>query len=283
MRELPTRFLKPFEIQKERDEFIEALRNVLEEEGRVISDGLESQTTEEDVLRTPIVSVKELLDEREKWTSAIQTEMRPEQETRSDETIQCGGLWDFCGEDRGGRLYSWRRCGIHEICSEEERGEAIYGLRQSPKRWGDHRDRKLREMVRKSGYFFRQSIAEPVEDLAYQDGRPGYRRAGVRASWLHPSLCRWQMKVIEETLEAIQKEWQTSGKVKYLGMELYETEDSFFFFACQEDYAMDHLNAMPDQPKSFRRSRRDMYPEAEEKDPQSVKRAQQIAQHPNST
>ena len=87
-------FEEIIEIQRrDREDHAEALRNVLEEEGRVmLTDGLESmaityehlrkmkavvaQTTEEeDVLRTRIVSVKELLDEREKWTPAIQTEL----------------------------------------------------------------------------------------------------------------------------------------------------------------------------------------------------------------
>ena len=79
--------------KKEREEHVEALRNVLEEEGRImVMDGLESMMStfeeikkikkalpqgsdEEDVLRTRIVSVRELLEEREKWTSAIQTEI----------------------------------------------------------------------------------------------------------------------------------------------------------------------------------------------------------------
>ena len=38
--------------------------------------------------------------------------------------------------------------------------KAIYGLRQSPKRWGDHRNRRLFAMKTKSGYVFRPSVAE---------------------------------------------------------------------------------------------------------------------------
>ena len=79
--------------KKLREDHAEALRNVLEEEGQVmLHDGFESMevtfeeirrlkkllaqpSIEEDVLRTRIVSVNELLEEREKWTSAIETEM----------------------------------------------------------------------------------------------------------------------------------------------------------------------------------------------------------------
>ena len=90
-------------------------------------------------------------------------------------------------------------------------------------------------------------------------------------------------RILEETTKAIQKEWQTSdpefltrGKVKHLGMELCETEAGFF--AGQEDYVKDHLNAMNVLPKEQKvPTIRDMYPEAEETvDPDWVRKAQQV-------
>ena len=39
--------------------------------------------------------------------------------------------------------------------------KAIYGLRQSPKKWSSYRDRKLMMMVTKDDFIFRPSVAEP--------------------------------------------------------------------------------------------------------------------------
>ena len=58
-------------------------------------------------------------------------------------------------------------------------------------------------------------------------------------------------------------------------MELYETDEGFF--ACQEDYVVDHLNSMQQKPKPQKCSTiPEMYPEAKEDvDQASVKLAQQ--------
>ena len=90
------------------------------------------------------------------------------------------------------------------------------------------------------------------------------------------------LEVMKEVIVTIQKEWATSapeflsqGKVKYLGMELYETTRGFF--ASQEDYVEDHLNAKSVKPKPQKvPTMRDMYPEAESSvDPALVRQAQQ--------
>ena len=253
--------------KKDREEHVEALRNVLEEEGRImVMDGLESMMStfeeirkikkvlpqgseEEDVLRTRIVSVQELLEEREKWTAAIQTEMDQlfkekralvkinEEEfkelqkrfgmrltvvpmkcvltkklgpKRRFRMVACGNYAERTADDtyaagadamsvryalKKAAEKSWSGVVIDvktaflnaplyesELVEEAvvlkppylllklgfaQQGEyykaekAIYGLRQSPKRWGDFRDQRMRDMVSPSGYYFRQSVTEP--------------------------------------------------------------------------------------------------------------------------
>ena len=390
-------FEETLELQRnEREEHAEALRNVLEEEGRVmLGDSLESmsvtfeqirkiksalaQTTEEeDVLRTRIVSVKELLDEREKWTSAIQTELdqlftTKKALTRIDEVefkemqkrfgtrltvvpmkcvltkkpgpkrrfriVACGNYAEKTSEDtyaagadavsvryalKRAAESSWSGVVIDvktaflnaplyegELVEEAvvlkppslllklgfaRQGEyykaekAIYGLRQSPKRWGDFRDQRMYEMVTPSGYYFRQSVAEPnmwrilrrTDETEEHDDILGELH-GFILVYVDDMLILALLAVIEEVIGAIQKEWATSapeflskGKVKYLGMELYET--SHGFFACQEDYVEDHLNLKSEKPKPQKvPTMKDMYPEAEASvEPLLVRQAQQI-------
>ena len=340
--------------KKEREEHVEALRNVLEEEGRImVMDGLESMMStfeeikkikkalpqgsdEEDVLRTRIVSVRELLDEREKWTSAIQTEIdqlfkekralvkideaefldlqkrfgtrltvvpmkcvltKKPGPKRRFRLVACGNYAERTSDDtyaagadavsvryalKKAAESSWSGVVIDvktaflnaplyesEIVDEAvvlkppslllrlgfaRQGEyykaekAIYGLRQSPKRWGDFRDQKMNDMVSPSGYYFRQSVSEPnmwrilrkTAENGEQDEILGELH-GLILVYVDDMLILALLEVMEEVIATIQKEWATSapeylrrGKVKYLGMELYETDDGFF--ACQEDY-----------------------------------------------
>ena len=389
-------FEETVELQRrEREDHAEALRNVLEEEGRVmLSDGLESmaitfehlrkmkaavaQTTEEeDVLRTRIVSVKELLDEREKWTSAIQTEMHQLFEekgalVRIDEVefkemqkrfgnrltvvpmkcvltkkpgpkrrfrmVACGNYAEktsddtyAAGADAVSVRYALKKAAesswsgvvidvktaflnapLYESELVEEavvlkppslllklgfarQGEfykavkAIYGLRQSPKRWGDFRDQRMHDVVSKSGYYFRQAVAEPnmwrilrkTSETEEQDEALAELH-GFILVYVDDMLILALLEVMMEVIETVQREWATSapeflskGKVKYLGMELYETSQGFF--ASQEDYVEDRLKAKPERPKAQKvPTMKDMYPEAETSvDPTLVRQAQQ--------
>ena len=381
--------------KKEREEHVEALRNVLEEEGRImVYDGLDSMMStfeeirklkkalpqgseEEDVLRTRIVSVRELLDERERWTEAIQTEMdqlfkekralvkideaefkelqqrfgirltvvpmkcvltKKPGPKRRFRMVACGNYAEktsddtyAAGADAVSVRYALKRAAesswsgvvidvktaflnapLYESEMVEEavvlkppslllrlgfaqQGEyykaekAIYGLRQSPKRWGDFRDQRMHDMVSPSGYYFRQSVTEPnmwrilrrTTGNEEQDEILGELH-GLILVYVDDMLILALLEVMEEVIGTIQKEWATSapeylrrGKVKYLGMELYETDDGFF--ASQEDYVTDHLNSMQKKPKPQKcPTIPEMYPEAEEDvDQVSVKEAQQ--------
>ena len=382
--------------KNQREEHAEALKNVLEEEGHVmLHDGFDSMevtfeeikrlkkllaqpTEEEDVLRTRIVSVQELLNEREKWTSAIQAELDqlfkekealvkiteaefrelqerygirltvvpvkcvltkkpgPKQRFRM---VACGNYAEktsddtyAAGADAVSVRYALKRAaesswsGVvidvktafliaplyeSELTDEAvvlkppslllklgfaQQGEfykaekAIYGLRQSPKRWGDYRDGRLREMVSQSGYFYRQSVSEPNlwrillgSGAGLEEDEVSSELHGFLLVYVDDILILALRKILEETVKAIQEVWQTSdpefltrGKVKYLGMELYETEAGFF--AGQEEYVKDHLNAMDVLPKAQKvPTVRDMYPEAEETvEPHLVRKAQQV-------
>ena len=381
--------------KKEREEHEEALRNVLEEEGRImVMDGLESMMStfeeirkikkalpqgsdEEDVLRTRIVSVRELLDEREKWTTAIQTELdqlfiekralvkideaefeelqrrygnrltvvpmkcvltKKPGPKRRFRIVACGNYAEktsddtyAAGADAVSVRYALKRAAenswsgvvidiktsflnapLYETELVEEavvlkppslllklgfarNGEyyraekAIYGLRQSPKRWGDFRDQRMQDMVTPSGYYFRQSVAEPnlwkiLRMTTEKEGRDEIlgELHGFILVYVDDMLILALLKVLEEVIGTIQKEWTTSapeflrqGKIKYLGMELYETDEGFF--ACQEDYVVDHLNLMGQKPKPQKcPTIPEMYPEAEEEvDQMSVTKAQQ--------
>ena len=381
--------------KKEREEHEEALRNVLEEEGRImVMDGLESMMStfeeirkikkalpqgseEEDVLRTRIVSVRELLDEREKWTAAIQTELdqlfiqkralekidegefeelqrrfgnrltvvpmkcvltKKPGPKRRFRIVACGNYAEktsddtyAAGADAVSVRYALKKAAesswsgvvidvktaflnapLYESELAEEavvikppslllklgfarQGEyykaekAIYGLRQSPKRWGDFRDQRMLDMVTPSGYYFRQSVAEPnmwkvlkkTAENEEQDEILGELH-GLILVYVDDMLILALLEVLEEVISTIQKEWATSapeylrrGKIKYLGMELYETDQGFF--ACQEDYVVDHLNSRQQKPKPQKcPTIPDMYPEAEDEvDQGSVTRAQQ--------
>ena len=211
------------------------------------------QLADDDVLRTRIVSVQELLEEKEKWYDAIGLEMKQLFEEKralvklTDEELRetkeryghrlvvipmkgvltkkprprrrfrlvaCGNFVDkenredvyASGADAVAVRYGLKRAAeegwagvvidvkvaflnaplVDEFADGEDPAavllrpppllvrlgfarpgehyradKAIYGLRQSPKRWGDHRDRRLLTMKTESGYVFRPSEAEP--------------------------------------------------------------------------------------------------------------------------
>ena len=134
----------------------------------------------------------------------------------------------------------------------------------------------MNEMVSPSGYYFRQAVAEPnmwkihkkTAENEDQDEVLGELH-GFILVYVDDMLILALLEVMKEVIFTIQKEWATSepeflskGKVKYLGMELYETSQGFF--ASQEDYVEDHLNARSEKPKPQKvPTMKDMYPEAE--------------------
>ena len=114
--------------------------------------------------------------------------------------------------------------------------KAIYGLRQSPKRWGDHRDRRMRQMRTVSGYVMRQADSEPNlwkilwiredEDLGLEDELTS-SLYGLIIVYVDDLLILSVIAVVEEILAEIKREWETSqpewlgrGSIRFLGMEI---------------------------------------------------------------
>ena len=136
--------------------------------------------------------------------------------------------------------------------------KAIYGLRQSPKRWGDHRDRKLVAMRTPSGYVLRPSDAEPNlwriiwvrsdEELSYEDELTS-ELYGLIVVYVDDMLMMSTEEILREVLQTIQKEWATSPpewlgseSVRFLGMEISEHPDGFL--ANQMNYICDKVDGM---------------------------------------
>ena len=131
--------------------------------------------------------------------------------------------------------------------------KAIYGLRQSPKRWGDHRDRRMRQMRTVSGYVMRQSDSEPNlwkilwiredEDLGLEDELTS-SLYGLIIVYVDDLLILSVIAIVEEILAEIKREWETSqpewlghGSIRFLGMEISRFEEGFL--ANQSNYIRD--------------------------------------------
>ena len=302
------------------------------------------EVEEEDLLRTKIISVQELMGEKEKWDSAIRSEMdqlfnekkalvkldgeamdqlrrnhgenlvvipmkavltKKPGPRRRFRLVACGNFVErtasedvfASGADALAVRYSLKRAAeegwsaltidvkvaflnaplVDSTLEEEETivvlrpppllvklgyalpGEhyravkAIYGLRQSPKRWGDHRDRRMRQMRTVSGYVMRQSDAEPNlwkilwiredEDLGLEDELTS-RLYGLIIVYVDDLLILSVISIVEEILAEIKREWETSqpewvgrGSIRFLGMEISRFEEGFF--ANQSNYIRD--------------------------------------------
>ena len=166
--------------------------------------------------------------------------------------------------------------------------KAIYGLRQSPKRWSSYRDRKLMEMVTKDGFIFRPSVAEPnlwkilktsKEESLSELEEINSELFGFLLVYVDDLMILSEDYIVQQVVEILQKEWDTSvperiggEKVKFLGMEIAEYEQGFF--ANQANYIHDKKDV-----EGFRKVKtptmKDMYPMPEENpSSEEVKEAQ---------
>ena len=119
--------------------------------------------------------------------------------------------------------------------------KALYGLRQSPRCWGVHRDNRLL-LMKKGDVHFAPSAAEPN----LWQVKMGEKLKGFLLVYVDDMLACAAPDVLPTVLEMLREEWQTSEPehlgempVKFLGMELRMKDGNFF--AMQESYVEDKV------------------------------------------
>ena len=116
--------------------------------------------------------------------------------------------------------------------------KAVYGLRQAPRKWGRHRDKKLLQMKTPEGYVFRPSVAEPNlwRILKVPDGTDALEIEefeselyGFLVVYVDDIMILSREQIVLAVRAALQRERETSapewiGKdpVKFLRMEISE-------------------------------------------------------------
>ena len=128
---------------------------------------------------------------------------------------------------------------------------AMYGLRQSPKTWGDHRDECLNLMtweVENEEFYFEPMISEPnlwrvmKKEKVVQDSQ-----RGLMLVYVDDLLILSEDKVVRGAIEVISQRWEVSSPewlneenpTKFLGVEIWEFEEGIF--VNQEKYLVDVL------------------------------------------
>ena len=127
--------------------------------------------------------------------------------------------------------------------------KAMYGLRQSPRCWGLHRDSVLRKMKSKEGHRFVQADAEPnlwsiMKGQGIDDDRDEWL-VGFLLVYVDDLMVASDPTTTSLIIKMLQDEWETSEpevvgqkKVKFLGVELTQAPQGGFR-ASQEDYILD--------------------------------------------
>lgn len=112
----------------------------------------------------------------------------------------------------------------------------MYGYRQSPKLWGDHRDNTLRKkkIELSSGWLvLRQMASEPSMWLIVEEKDTGEETIrGLMLVYVDDLLICGEEDAIERTTECVRQTWETSTPekigsekgVRFLGMELWRKE-----------------------------------------------------------
>ena len=166
--------------------------------------------------------------------------------------------------------------------------KAIYGLRQSPKKWSSYRDRKLLTMVTKDGFIFRPSVAEPnlwkILKTSKEEGLAEIEEInselfGFILVYVDDLMILSEEYIVQQVMDVLREEWDTSNpewlgseKVKFLGMEIGEYEGGFF--ANQANYIWDKKD-VEEVKKAKAPTMKDMYPEPESTvTPDDIKTAQ---------
>ena len=166
--------------------------------------------------------------------------------------------------------------------------KAVYGLRQAPRKWGRHRDKKLLQMKTPEGYVFRPSASEPNlwRILKVPEGTNALEIEefeselyGFMVVYVDDIMVLSREEIVFAVQRELQREWDTSapewlGKVpaKFLGMEISEHEKGFL--TSQAAYIQDKTSSM-DVKDSKVPTVKDMYPPPEDQvDEKDVRLAQ---------
>ena len=163
--------------------------------------------------------------------------------------------------------------------------KAMYGLRQSPRCWGLHRDGVLRSMNSDEGHHLVQSAAEPnlwaiLKGEAKNDDVEGGELKGFLLVYVDDLMVVGDGGTIEVITKMLQAEWETSppeevntkDKVKLLGMELKKGLWGEFI-ASQEDYIKDKEGI---EERKGVKVGKDLCPLPEEPTPDLVTQAQKL-------
>ena len=129
--------------------------------------------------------------------------------------------------------------------------KAMYGLRQSPKVWGDHRDQVLRNMewhLSGKRIWMEQTAAEPnLWKLVSEEDSLIPTQRGLAIVYVDDVLILGEKKIVESVIQRFKEEWEISSPewlgpkvpVRFLGMDLYSLPTGFFI--SQEAYVQDLL------------------------------------------
>ena len=127
--------------------------------------------------------------------------------------------------------------------------KAMYGLRQSPKAWGDHRDAVVAKMEwfeEGTRMFFQPLSTDPnvwkimAEGICFED-----EERGLMLVYVDDLMILGPTSTVRECLKRIAREWETSEPewlnsrtaVRFLGMGILKTTNGIFLG--QEDYVRD--------------------------------------------
>lgn len=154
--------------------------------------------------------------------------------------------------------------------------KAVYGLRRSPKLWGNHRDLTLEEMrvmVQEEGKMLRLRLtslaSEPnlwkIEEEKEEGGEEeekdqGRELRGLLMTYVDDTFVTGSKEVVKAVMEEIQKRWTTStpdevssSPISFLGMEVRKEsqkgEENEVWYVTQTAYINDLLSKMEAQVK----------------------------------
>ena len=123
--------------------------------------------------------------------------------------------------------------------------KTMYGLRQSPRCWGLHRDSKLRSMRSSDGMWFKQSDAEQNLWSVCLGDAEKFQVMGMMLVYVDDICISAPEEVAWKVVHLLQEEWQTSEPevagekpVKFLGMEVVKRGEDYY--ATQHSYVKDH-------------------------------------------
>ena len=169
--------------------------------------------------------------------------------------------------------------------------KAMYGLRQSPRRWSDHRDRELQALVWETEgrrCHLEQCVAEPNLWRMIQITQEGERLMGLVSIYVDDVLTTAETEVRKAFEKVIAQKWETNvpdelteeNEVRFLGMNIKKEGTDVFIH--QKNYVEEVLERHQEEVvKAKSPMTKEMSDEAElppgDYDQSDVTRAQRIA------